>query len=207
MKIYRPYEFAKLIGKSVQTLQRWDREGILKAYRTKTNRRYYTHEQYLEYIGQKATPEKKIVVYCRVSGNNQKSDLKNQKRALEQFCAANGIAVSEWLTDTGSGLNYTRKNFLHLMEMVERGEVAKIIVAHKDRLVRFGFEWFERFCKNHGTEIIVMNQESLSPQEEMVQDLLSIIHCFSSRLYGLRKYKKKIKEFLLEQPDENNKKN
>lgn len=90
------------------------------------------------------------------------------------------------------------------MEMVERGEVAAIIIAHKDRLIRFGYEWFEGFCSNHGTEIIVMNNESLSPEEEMTKDLLSIIHCFSSRLYGLRKYKKKIKEFLQESINENN---
>ncbi len=84
------------------------------------------------------------------------------------------------------------------MKMVETGEVSEIVIAHKDRLVRFGFEWFESFCEDHGTEIIVMNQESLSPEEEMVQDLLSIVHCFSSRLYGLRKYKKKIRKYLNE---------
>jgi predicted site-specific integrase-resolvase len=198
MKIYRPYEFAKMIGKSVQTLQRWDRENILKAHRSNTNRRYYTHDQYLKYIGQKATPDKKNIVYYRVSSSGQKGDLINQKNAIEQFCIAQGIQVSDWLFDIGSGLNYTRKNFLSLMEMVERGEVAQIIVAHKDRLVRFGFEWFEQFCKNHGTKILVMNAESLSPEDEMTKDLLSIIHCFSSRLYGLRKYKKKIKEILHE---------
>ena len=198
MKIYRLNEFAKLIGKSVQTLQRWDREGIFKAHRNKTNRRYYTHDQYLEYIGQKASPEKKNIVYYRVSGSGQKGDLENQKKAIEQFCIAQGIAVSEWLSDIGSGLNYTRKNFLSLMEMVERGEVAQIIVAHKDRFVRFGFEWFEKFCKNHGTIILIMNNESLSPTEEVTKDLLSIIQCFSSRLYGLRKYKKKIKEMIYE---------
>jgi len=198
MKIYRLNEFAKLIGKSVQTLQRWDREGVFKAHRNKTNRRYYTHDQYLEYIGQKASPEKKNIVYYRVSSSGQKGDLENQKKAIEQFCIAQGIAVSEWLSDIGSGLNYTRKNFLSLMEMVERGEVAQIIVAHKDRFVRFGFEWFEKFCKNHGTIILIMNNESLSPTEEVTKDLLSIIQCFSSRLYGLRKYKKKIKEMIYE---------
>ncbi|OFY71430.1 MAG: inosine-5-monophosphate dehydrogenase [Bacteroidetes bacterium RIFCSPLOWO2_12_FULL_37_12] len=196
--MYRLNEFAKLIGKSVQTLQRWDREGIFKAHRNKLNRRYYIHDQYLEYIGQKASHDKKNIVYYRVSSSGQKGDLENQKKAIEQFCIAQGIAVSEWVSDIGSGLNYTRKNFLSLMEMVERGEVTQIIVAHKDRLVRFGFEWFESFCKNHGTKILVMNNESLSPEEEMTKDLLSIIHCFSSRLYGLRKYKKKIKEIIYE---------
>jgi predicted site-specific integrase-resolvase len=70
------------------------------------------------------------------------------------------------------------------------------VIAHKDRLVRFGYEWFEKFCQDHGTRVTVMNAESLSPEAEMRQDLLSIIHCFSSRLYGLRRYKKKIAEII-----------
>ena len=192
MKIYRPHEFAKLIGKSVPTLQRWDREGRLKSNRALTNRRYYTHTQYLEYIGQKATTNTKNIVYYRVSSTGQKNDLANQRKAIEDFCIAKGIDVSIWLSDIGSGLNYKRKNFISIMEMVEHGAISKIVIAHKDRLVRFGYEWFEGFCKNHGTEIVIMNIQSLSPQEEMTKDLMSIIHCFSSRLYGLRKYKNEI---------------
>jgi predicted site-specific integrase-resolvase len=204
-KIYRPHEFGKLIGRSTQTLQRWDRLGILRAHRTPTNRRYYTHDQYLQVIGQKAK-ERRIIAYCRVSSAGQKSDLVGQKAALEQFCIAAGKPVTLWLQDIGSGLNYERKNFVALLEMVERGEVSEIVVAHKDRLVRFGYEWFERFCRNHGTTLTVMNAESLSPEEEMTKDLLSIIHCFSSRLYGLRKYKKQIAKFAVGENnnDENN---
>ncbi len=204
MRIYKPKEFGELIRRSVKTLQRWDYEGILKAKRTTTNRRYYTHEQYLEHIGQKASPEKKQIVYSRVSSSGQKNDLSNQKAALEEFCTARGLEVAEWLEDIGSGLNYSRKNFLKLMDMVERGEVAAIIIAHKDRLVRFGFEYFERFCNQHGTKILIMNMFSLSPEEEMTKDLLSIVHCFSSRLYGLRKYKKKIAEIVKGSENENN---
>jgi predicted site-specific integrase-resolvase len=84
------------------------------------------------------------------------------------------------------------------MERVERGEIEEIVIAHKDRLVRFGFGWFENFCNHHGTQIVVMNSDTLSPEQEMTQDLLSIIHCFSSRLYGLRKYKKKILKMAVE---------
>ncbi|MEO7164689.1 MAG: IS607 family transposase, partial [Bdellovibrionia bacterium] len=87
------------------------------------------------------------------------------------------------MSDVGSGLNYKRKNFVMLLDIVEKREIESIIVAHKDRLVRFGFEWFEEFCRKHGTRIIVINHESMSPQEEMTKDLLRIIHCFSSRLY------------------------
>jgi len=193
-KIYAPRELGKLIGRTTQTLQLWDRKGLLKAHRTPTNRRYYTHDQYLQVIGQKAK-EQKIVVYCRVSSAGQKNDLESQKKAVEQFCIAAGKPVALWLQDIGSGLNYKRKNFIALMEMVEQGEVSEIVIAHKDRLVRFGYEWFEKFCRDHGATLTVMNAETLSPEEEMTQDLLSIIHCFSSRLYGLRKYKKQIAKF------------
>lgn len=197
--IFSPKQFGAMIGRAVITLQKWDRLGTLKAYRTPTNRRYYTHEQYLEYIGQKAVA-KKVVTYCRVSSSGQKVDLASQRQAVEQFCIGAGKEIAEHLDDIGSGLNYKRKNFIRLMEMVECGEVSEIVIAHKDRLVRFGFEWFEKFCADHGCKIFVMNAESMSPEAEMTKDLLSIIHCFSSRLYGLRKYKKKI-EIMVSEPE------
>jgi predicted site-specific integrase-resolvase len=195
--IYSPREFGALIGRAVITLQKWDRVGQLVAFRTPTNRRYYTHLQYLEFIGQKSVT-KKVITYCRVSSTGQKKDLLSQQQAVEQFCIAAGKSVADKMADIGSGLNYKRKHFLLIMEMVERGEVSEIVIAHKDRLVRFGFEWFEKFCADHGCLIVVMNAESMSPEAEMTKDLLSIIHCFSSRLYGLRKYKKKINELVTE---------
>lgn len=198
---YSPKEFGELIGRSTKTLQKWDRDDYLKSHRHPNNRRYYTHDQYLSYTG-KNVSIKKTVAYSRVSSAAQKQDLKSQKAAIEQFCVGAGLAGVEMLDDIGSGLNYKRKNFVALMESVERREIEKIIVAHKDRLVRFGFEWFEKFCADHGCEIVVMNADSLSPEREMTQDLLSIIHCFSSRLYGLRKYKKKITDMIRETDSE-----
>ena len=189
MTTYPPRIFGRMIGRSVATLQRWDREGILKARRTPTDRRYYTHDDYLAVIGQKPK-ERTVVTYTRVSSAAQKSDLASQRAAVEQFCVASGRAVGERFEDVGSGLNYKRKNFLRLMESVEQGLVSEVVVAHQDRLVRFGFEWFEKFAHDHGCAIVVMNAQSLSPEEEMVEDLQSIVHCFSSRLYGLRRYKK-----------------
>lgn len=189
VETYPPRIFAKMVGRSVSTLQRWDRDGTLPARRTSTNRRYYTHEDYLSVLG-RPQEERRVVAYARVSSPAQKPDLADQREALERFCVASGKAVGEWVEDVGSGLDYKRRGFLAIMEAVERGELSQLVIAHKDRLVRFGFEFFERFCKSHGCEVVVMNAESLSPEEEMVQDLLSIVHCFSSRLYGLRRYKK-----------------
>lgn len=196
MKVYKLNEFAKLIGRSPKTLQRWDVNNILVAKRNPMNRRYYTQDQYLEYLGIKANKSKKNIVYCRVSSAAQKEDLHNQEKALEEYCTTKGYSIDDWISEIGSGLNYKRKKFNDLLENIEQGEISKVIIAHKDRLIRFGFEWFESFAKRHGTEIDVMNQESLSPEEEMTQDLLSIIHYFSSRLYGLRKYKHHIKEII-----------
>ena len=101
-----------------------------------------------------------MITYCRVSSAGQKNDFISQRRAVEAFCLAGGKEIHEKLEDIGSGLNDKRKNFIKLMEMVEQGAVSSIVVAHKDRLVRFGFEWFEKFCRDHGVKITVMNADS-----------------------------------------------
>lgn len=201
MKIYSPREFAKLVGRTTQTLRRWEREGILHAHRTPTNRRYYTQQQYHELMGI-PPPGRTVIAYCRVSSAGQVQELKSQKAALEQFCIASGRIVSEWIEDIGSGLNFKRKQFVKLMKRVEKGEIGEIVVAHKDRLVRFGYDWFEQFCEGHGTALTVINAESLSPDEEMTQDLLAIIHNFSARLNGLRKHEKTIKQMVKSEDDE-----
>jgi putative resolvase len=195
---YSPKEFGALIGKSVITLQKWDRKGILKAHRSPTNRRYYTHDQYLEYRGLKAAEKGQTIVYARVSGVTQKPDLINQLKALETYCQQHSIKVDEWMQDIGSGLNYKRKQFNRLMELVELGQVRRIIIAHRDRLVRFGYGYFELFCERHNTELIVVNGDTLSPEQEMVQDLLAIITVFGARLHGLRSSKKAIKDAALQ---------
>ena len=99
--MYSIGEFSKIINKSVNTLQRWDREGVLVAKRTATNRRYYTEEQLLEYKGIKATNTSKVYAYVRVSSNNQKDDLKNQKSFISEFALNRGIPIDEWFTDIG----------------------------------------------------------------------------------------------------------
>ena len=194
-KHYKPNEFAELLNVSVITLQRWDNNGKLKAFRSPTNRRYYTYEQYLEYKGiNKEDNNRKTIIYTRVSNSNQKDDLKNQVEFLRQYANAKGIIVDEVIEDYGSGLNYNRKKWNKLIDNCMQNEVNTIIITHKDRFIRFGYNWFERFLSKFNVEIIVVNNESLSPQEELVQDILSILDIFSCRIYGLRKYKKKIRE-------------
>ena len=192
MSNYKPQEFAEMIGVSVKTLQRWDKEGKLKAYRTPTDRRYYTHKQYVDYMGDSNSKNGKTVIYTRVSTSNQKDDLNNQVEFLKQFANARGIIVDEIFEDIGSGLDYNRKKWNKLIEDCMLGLIKTIIVAHKDRFIRFGYDWFERFLKSNGVEIIMVNNEKASPEQELVNDLISIIHVFSCRIYGLRKYKKQI---------------
>jgi predicted site-specific integrase-resolvase len=193
--MYKVGEFSKLIKKSVKTLQRWDRENVFKPeIRTPTNRRLYSHKQYLDYFNFGDNLKRRNVIYCRVSSSGQKSDLKTQKEFLNQFTFNNGLSVDDIYEDVGSGLNYRRKNFLRLTKEIIGGEINVIIIAHKDRLVRFGFEWFEWLCNEYNTKILIINDDKLSPEKEMCNDLMSIIHVFSSRLYGLRKYKKEINE-------------
>ena len=194
MNTYKPNEFAEMIGVSVKTLQRWDNDKKLIAYRTPNGRRYYTHKQYVDYMGDSHSKQGKTIIYTRVSTSNQKDDLKNQVEFLRQYANAKGIIVDEVFEDIGSGLNYNRKKWNKLIEDCMLGLVKTIIVAHKDRFIRFGYDWFERFLKSNGVEIIVVNNEILSPEQELVNDLISIIHVFSCRIYGLRKYKKKIAE-------------
>lgn len=192
---YKPKDFAELLGVSVKTLQRWDREGILKSNRTPTNRRYYTYDQYLQFKGIKTENDvRDIVIYARVSTRNQKDDLKNQIEFLKTFCNAKGMIVNQCIEDFGSGLNYNRKKWNDLLDDVMENKVKTIVITHKDRFVRFGYDWFDKFCNKFNTNIIVVNNEALSPQEELVEDIVSILHVFSCRLYGLRKYKKQIQE-------------
>ena len=190
---YKPKDFAELLGVSVKTLQRWDREGILKANRTPTDRRYYTYDQYLQFKGiHTEEDERQVVLYARVSTRNQKDDLQNQTAFLRQYCNAKVMIVGQCIEEYGSGLNYNRPKWNRLLDDVMEQKVKTIVITHKDRFIRFGYEWFEKFCMKFHTTIIVVNNESLSPQEELVQDIISILHVFSCRLYGLRKYKKQI---------------
>ena len=190
---------AKLLGVTVKTLQRWEREGrLIPIARTDSNRRLYTELQLREFIGLRhavAAPTR-LVAYCRVSSAAQKPDLANQRKVLEEFVVARGLANVEFVEEIGGGLNFKRKRFLALMDEIGRREVKTLILAHRDRLTRFGFEWFEHFARMNGCELLVLNQERLSPEQEMVQDLMTIVHCFSSRLYGLRNYRKKLGEAL-----------
>ena len=194
-RIYRISQFGARVGRSAHQLRVLDRNGTFPARWTATGRRYYTEADALRFPGGgHVAPQGLTVVYCRVSSRGQRDDLKRQVSAMEAYCLGAGVAVDEWLWEIGGGLNCKRKVFLSLMERIEKREIAHLPVAHRDRPTRFGFDWFEHFATQHGCTITVVNQESLSPREEMVEDLMAVVHAFSCRLYGLRAYRKQIRE-------------
>lgn len=183
--MYTPAVFAKRVGVSVKTLQKWDRISVLPAKRTITNRRYYTDEDVATVLRLPRVQKKcRTVAYCRVSSQAQKPDLLNQQAVLRDYCNQQDIQVDEWISEIGGGMNFKRKQFLLLVDQILAGEVERVVLAHQDRLARFGYALLVHLCQTHQCQLVVMSAETLSPEQELVQDLITITHCFSSRLYG-----------------------
>mgnify|MGYP000447205255 FL=1 len=103
------------------------------------------------------------------------------------------MIVNQCIEDIGSDLDYNRKNWNRLLEDIMENKVKTIVISNKDRFVRFGYDWFEKLCEKFNTQIIIVNNETFSPNKELVEDIVSILDMFSSELYGLRKYKNQIK--------------
>ncbi|MYD91584.1 MAG: IS607 family transposase [Caldilineaceae bacterium SB0662_bin_9] len=194
-EIYRIPQFGARVGRSAHPLRVMDRKGTFPARGTATGRRYHTEADALRFPGGgDVAPQGLTAVCCRVSSRGQQNDLKRQVSAMEVYGPGAGVAVDEWRSEIGGGLDVKRKVFLSLRECVEKRGIAHLPVAHRNRPTRFGFDWFEHFATRHGCAITVVNQESLSPQEEMVEDWMAVVHAFSCRLYGLRAYRKQIRE-------------
>jgi putative resolvase len=206
-KKYRIGEFAELIGVDPHTLRQWEKQGKIKPDRTPGGDRRYSETDYKILIG-KPLPirsPRKTVLYARVSSAGQKDDLERQIKALQTYATANGYSF-EVYKDIGSGLNYKRRNFRKLLEEVMTGKVERIVVMYKDRLVRFGFELIDLITKANKVQVEIVNQTEVTTDihTEMVEDMISIIQHFCSKLYGLRSHaykkitslmKSEVKEF------------
>jgi len=164
---------------------RWEKEGKIQAIKTPSGQRRYNVESYTA----GSEKERVTVIYARVSSRNQRPDLNRQIAAI-----SNLYPTAEIISEIGGGLNFKRKKLTALLEKVMLGDIARIIIAHKDRLARFGFDFYQWNWEQFDCTIVVLNEKNLSPEAEMVEDILAILHCFSSRLYGLRKYKTKVEE-------------
>ena len=185
-----PRQVCELLQVTNRTLFNWDKEGKIECIRTQGGHRRYPKSKLPMPIQPKRKGKK--ICYCRVSSYGQKKDLETQ---VEFF--RNRYPNHEIIKDIGSGLNFKRKGFNSILDSAIKGDIIEVVVTHKDRLCRFGFDLIERIIiEQSNGQIVVLNKEETSPEKELVDDLISIITVFSSRLYGLRSnsIKNKIKD-------------
>jgi len=201
LKYYSIGEFAKLIGKTEQTLRNWDKNGTLKPHHViESGYRYYSQEQLNHFFGFKNSNKqlkRKIIGYCRVSSNKQKDDLARQIENVKTYMIAKGYSF-DIISDIGSGINYNKKGLNQLVELITTSQVEKVVILYKDRLLRFGFELIENLCNQFDTTIEIIDNTEKTEEQELVEDLIQIVTVFSCRLQGKRanKAKKMIKELL-----------
>lgn len=183
---------AKWLGVSSQTLRRWEREGRIEpAQRTSGGQRRYELSAIAHEKRQSKPSNRKTVAYARVSSHDQKNDLERQKEMLSMYCASQGWSF-EVIADLGSGMNYRKKGLKKLIEGIIEGDIGRLVLTHKDRLLRFGAELIFSICEERGVEVVLINQaDEPSFEEELAQDVLEIITVFSARLYGSRSRKNK----------------
>lgn len=192
-KLYTLKQASEILGAHPKTIQRWDREGKIRVVRTPGGRRRIPESEIKRILGE--IPENgRVIGYARVSSNTQEDDLERQIEAIKEYAKERGWQIKV-LKDIGSGLNENRKNYRKLLELIAKGEVSRVIVTYPDRLTRFGLNTLAFFFKQHGAEIIVINEKDKTPREELIEDLITIVSHFAGKLYGMRSHKyKKLRE-------------
>lgn len=183
-------KFSKEIGVSISTLRTWDKTGYLKPAKVLDNGyRYYSDEQIDKYLNVDSDiDDRKIVLYARVPAKKQMDDLDRQIENLKTYAYTKGYSF-ELITDIGSGLNYKKEGLKKLIRMICNKEVKKLVILYKDRLVRFGFELVEEVCRINDVEIEIIDNTTVSKEQELTDDLIQIITVFANRLYGSRSKK------------------
>ena len=194
-KLVNISEAARILGVTTTTLRNWDKKGLLKPDElTKGKARRYRIES-LRNINRNIIFTKddlKTIAYARVSSYDQKEDLSRQVQLLELYCTKHGYKY-EVIQDIGSGMNYYKKGLTKLIDLILDNQVQRLILTHKDRLLRFGAELVFSICEAKNVEVIIINQGDETPsfEEELAKDVLEIITVFSARLYGSRSKKNK----------------
>lgn len=204
-KIISIGQAAKLLGVHVQTLRNWEKSGKLKPDSISPGgTRRYNSDTIMRISGKELPQIEKddrvTIAYARVSSQDQKEDLKRQAQVLELYCAEHGYKY-ELITDLGSGMNYYKKGLTALISRILDDGVKRLVLTHKDRLLRFGAELIFSVCEAKGVEVMIINrgEEKASFEEDLAKDVLEIITVFSARLYGSRSGKnRKIIEKLQE---------
>lgn len=178
-------QMAKALGVSTPTLRRWDRAGTLQPH----SRTLGGHRRYAE-PGITQT-EGVTVCYARVSTSEQRSDLERQQARLAAYAEQQGWENIELIADIGSGLNCRKKGLLRLIDLLLKRKVKRLVIEHKDRLMRFAADLVFRICQSLGVEVTVTKQEDTSFENDLARDVLAIITVFSARLYGSRSHGRK----------------
>lgn len=196
-------DYARKIGISYRTAWRWYRSGRLKGYQAETGTIIIT-EPLPDVIA--PTPEKKVAIYTRVSASENKDNLETQAKRLMDYSAAKGYQIAAIVKEIGSGVNDTRPK---LIKLLTDPTMTLIVVEHKDRLTRFGFNYIEKLLAMQGRRIEVINWEVINwvetGKEDLIQDFVSIITSFCARLYGERRSKRKRERIILELRDDDHK--
>ena len=181
-------EAAKLMNVSITTLRRWEKTGRLIPEHSGKHRRYRL-SQIDPSLARGAETVRMTVAYARVSSHDQKADLDRQKQVLELYCASQGWPF-DLISDLGSGMNYHKKGLKQLLEKILDGRVSRLVITHKDRLLRFGAELVFAICEAKNVEVVILNRgEDATFEEDLAKDVLEIITVFSARLYGSRSHK------------------
>ncbi len=185
---------AKELGVSVDTIRRWADQGKIRFERAPSgHRRFYLADiKRITPRDLKQLDDRITINYARVSSHDQKNDLTRQIQVLEAFSGSNGWQF-ETIQDLGSGLNYQKKGLQKLLKRIMQGDVGRLVLTHKDRLLRFGAELVFAICEEMETEVVIINKsaEELSFEQELVQDMIELVTVFSARLYGARSRKNK----------------
>jgi predicted site-specific integrase-resolvase len=180
---------ASALGVSTSTLRRWEASGKLVPSRTRGGQRRYDLATLRPELNHGAPVPRKTVAYARVSSHDQKADLERQKQVLELYCASQGWTF-DVIADLGSGMNYHKKGLKHLLDAILDGQVGRLVLTHKDRLLRFGAELVFAICQAREVEVVIINQgEDSSFEEDLASDVLEIITVFTARLYGSRSHR------------------
>jgi len=180
-------EFANKLGVIPDTVRRWERLGKIVPNRTHGGHRRYTEEHLQQALGRGSRNRgKRKVIYCRVASETQETDLENQIIAMELFALGRGM-VTETISEVGHGMHLAHPKLTAIIHDIIAGEIDTVIVAHKDRLGRFGFELIESIARAYGCEILTVDNHRLSPHHEVVRDFMSVIDVFAKRVDGLSK--------------------
>lgn len=184
---------AKILGVSIITLRRWENEGKLSSIKTEGGHRRYDISKLKPELTHKYNLQdnRKTIAYARVSSHDQKADLERQMQVLELYCSMNNWTV-ELISDLGSGMNYYKKGLKKLINAILEDNVGRLVLTHKDRLLRFGAELIFSICEAKNVEVVIINKgEDTTFEEDLATDVLEIITVFSARLYGSRSKKNK----------------